>query len=165
MPEKGMKMQAFYIAERYMERRGSPPGLASWIAAGSVGGMATTVIGCPSERIMVIAQIRKQGVFDVIRQTGLKGLYKGGMVTLYRDITFNAVFFATTEFTAKQWSNRTGKKCNGWERFLAGLGAGESVLMSATSLLLYSDTTNLQFYLVSCMACCVQKVHCSYASC
>ena len=110
-----------------MEQRGTPPGLASWVAAGSVGGMATTVIGCPSERIMVIAQIRKQGVFDVIRQTGMKGLYKGGMVTLYRDITFNAVFFATTELVAKQWSARTGKKCTAWERFLAGLGAGEKL--------------------------------------
>ena len=155
-----MKMQAFYIAEGYMERRGTPPGLASWIAAGSVGGMATTVIGCPSERIMVIAQIRKQGVFDVIRQTGLKGLYKGGMVTLYRDITFNAVFFATTEFTVKQWSARTGKKCNGWERFLAGLGAGESMLMSlllTTILLLYSTATILLFYLVFFAWCVVCK--------
>ena len=122
-----MKMQAFHIAGSYMEQRGTPPGLASWVAAGSVGGMATTVIGCPSERIMVIAQIRKQGVFDVIRQTGMKGLYKGGMVTLYRDITFNAVFFATTELVAKQWSARTGKKCTAWERFLAGLGAGEKL--------------------------------------
>ena len=120
-----MKMQAFYISERYMERNGWQPGLVSWLAAGSMGGMATTVIGCPSERIMVIAQIRKQGVFDVIRQTGLKGLYKGAMVTLYRDITFNAVFFTATEITAQQWSAYTGKKCNGTERYYAGLWAGE----------------------------------------
>ena len=125
MPEKALKMQALYMTDTLLFGQHSPGNLISWLATGSAAGIATTIIGCPSERIMVLAQIHKQGMFDVIRHNGIRELYKGVVVTSYRDITFNAAFFTVTEMLVSLYSSQTGKKCNGRERFVAGLFGGE----------------------------------------
>ena len=98
--------------------------MTSWFVAGSFAGLATTIIGCPSERIMVLAQIRKQGIFEVIRTTGLRGLYKGAVVTSCRDISFNAVFFTATEGIVKAYVAYSGKEQDSYMRYKAGLVAG-----------------------------------------
>ena len=46
-------------------------------------------LGCPSERAMVLAQISRQGLIEVVQKAGLRGLYHGVEATLYRDISFN----------------------------------------------------------------------------
>ena len=74
---------------------------------------------------MVLAQIRKQGVVQVIKDTGLKGLYKGWTATLYRDILFNITLFTTREMFVEQYKNKTGKTdLNILERIALGLVPG-----------------------------------------
>lgn len=124
MPEKGFKMQAWYIADKLMKKHYKNATLTNWLIAGSFAGLATTIIGCPSERIMVIAQIRKQGIWEVIRSAGLRGLYKGAAVTACRDISFNAVFFTMTEVLVRSYMAYTGKEENSFLRYKAGLIAG-----------------------------------------
>ena len=46
---------------------------------------------------MVLAHIQKQAFLAVIRKTGVCGLYLGFRTTLYRDISFNAMFFTSRE--------------------------------------------------------------------
>ena len=57
MPEKMLKMQAYMTVLRFMEDRVKPNSekakLATWGVAGCAAGMATTIIGCPAELLMV----------------------------------------------------------------------------------------------------------------
>lgn len=65
-------------------------------------------VGCPSERAMVLAHIRKQAFTAVIKETGLRGLYFGFYSTLYRDISFNMVFFTSREAFVRLYKNHYG---------------------------------------------------------
>ena len=80
--------------------------------------------GCPSERAMVLAHIRKQGFWKVVTMTGIKGLYFGWTATLYRDITFNAIIFATREVFIREWESRNEKESDAWTRTKIGLISG-----------------------------------------
>ena len=127
MPEKALKMHAWNVVGKRLEKR-DLPSLPKYLIAGSAAGVATTVFGCPSERIMVLAHIRKQGVIHVAQEIGLKGMYQGWRVTLNRDIVFNAFFFTARDTLVDlriKWSS--SHECNKFERFLAGLPAGECV--------------------------------------
>lgn len=80
--------------------------------------------GGPSERAMVLAQIRKQAFFEVVRQTGIRGLYVAFSTTLYRDISFNMVFFPSREIFVRQFTSHCGRKPDPWDRVLLGYPSG-----------------------------------------
>ena len=74
---------------------------------------------------MVLAHIRKQAFTAVIKETGIRGLYFGFSSTLYRDITFNMVFFTSREMFVKlykHWSH--GIDPDAKTRVLLGFPAG-----------------------------------------
>lgn len=74
---------------------------------------------------MVLAHIRKQAFTAVIRQTGLRGLYFGFSSTLYRDISFNMVFFTSRELFVKYYKRRYSVvDPDAWTRVLLGFPAG-----------------------------------------
>lgn len=126
---------------RFMEHNFEEPGMLKWIAAGAAAGAATTIIGnkiqyyfytftsyyyligCPSERAMVLAHIRKQAFTAVIKETGLRGLYLGFSSTLYRDISFNTVFFTSREVFVRMYRRHYGDADPG-TRVMLGYPAG-----------------------------------------
>lgn len=125
MPEKALKMHAWNVVGKQLEKWNLSP-LTKYLVAGSVAGGATTVFGCPSERIMVLAHIRRQGVVHVARTIGFKGMYQGWKVTLYRDIVFNAFFFTTRDLLVDmRLKYSSNHECSNFERFIFGLPAGE----------------------------------------
>uniref|UniRef100_A0A1X7UVY5 Mitochondrial carrier protein n=1 Tax=Amphimedon queenslandica TaxID=400682 RepID=A0A1X7UVY5_AMPQE len=125
MPEKAMKMRAWDVVEGYIEKKSPNAKYTKWLLAGGMAGVATTVVGCPSERAMVLAMIRKQGFIQVVKDTGLKGLYKGWTATLYRDILFNTTLFTTRKIFIEQYCKMTGKTdANIPERIALGLVPG-----------------------------------------
>jgi len=73
---------------------------------------------------MVLAHIRKQAFMAVIRETGIRGLYFGFRSTLYRDISFNAVFFTSREMFVRMFRKRTALEPDPWTRVLLGFPAG-----------------------------------------
>ena len=158
MPEKALKMHAWNVVGKRLEKR-DLPSLPKYLIAGSAAGVATTVFGCPSERIMVLAHIRKQGVIHVAQEIGFKGMYQGWRVTLNRDIVFNAFFFTARDTLVDlriKWSS--SHECNKFERFLAGLPAGECMhtskpLITTTHTYsphaMYIHTHNAHFLLYS----------------
>ncbi|XP_011409465.1 PREDICTED: mitochondrial substrate carrier family protein X-like [Amphimedon queenslandica] len=109
MPEKIMKMYAWDLSREYISNKYPEAKYTKWIIAGGIAGAATTVVGCPSERIMVLSQVRKQGVVQVMKDQGLKGITKGWTATLYRDILFNITLFTTREMFIEQYKSKTGK--------------------------------------------------------
>lgn len=73
---------------------------------------------------MVLAHIRKQAFTAVIRETGLRGLYFGFSSTLYRDISFNMVFFTSREVFVKLYKRQYSVDPDAWTRVLLGFPAG-----------------------------------------
>ncbi|XP_003386558.1 PREDICTED: mitochondrial substrate carrier family protein X-like [Amphimedon queenslandica] len=125
MPEKIMKMYAWDLSRGYISNKYPEAKYTKWIIAGAFAGAATTVVGCPSERIMVLSQVRKQGFVQVIKDQGLKGLYKGWTATLYRDILFNITLFTTRELFKEQYKSKKGKTdLNVVESIVLGLVPG-----------------------------------------
>jgi solute carrier family 25 aspartate/glutamate transporter 12/13/solute carrier family 25 carnitine/acylcarnitine transporter 20/29 len=123
-PEKALKMQAWVLVGRWVDRHVESPTITKWILAGAGAGAATTLIGCPSERAMVLAHIQKRGFVDVIRTTGVRGLYHGFEATLYRDITFNMAFFTIREIIVRMYRNHFGNDPNPFQRTLMGIASG-----------------------------------------
>lgn len=80
--------------------------------------------GCPSERAMVLAHIQKKGFMDVIRSTGIRGLYHGFEPTIYRDISFNMAFFTVREIIVRVYRNRYSRDPNPFQRTLMGIVGG-----------------------------------------
>ena len=86
-------------------------------------GNKKNVIGCPSERVMVIAQIQNQSIGSVIKKNGFRGLYCGFWSTLSRDIVFNMAFFTSREFIIKHYEKWQKRPPCAWTRVLLGLPA------------------------------------------
>ena len=132
MPEKALKMQAWSVVGKRLENRDFSS-LPKYLIAGSAAGVTTTVFACPSERIMVLAQIRKQGVIHVAKEIGFKGMYQGWRVTLNRDIVFNVFFFTTREMLVDLIIKLSSThECTEVQRYMAGLPAGEYIRVSST---------------------------------
>ena len=73
---------------------------------------------------MVLAHIRKQAFMAVVKETGLRGLYFGFRSTLYRDISFNAVFFTSREIFVRMYRKWLEADPDPWSRVLLGFPAG-----------------------------------------
>jgi hypothetical protein len=94
-----------------------------WAFAGSVAGAATTIIGCPSERSMILAQIEGKTFWEVVRTKGVRVLYHGAMATLYRDIIFNSCLFTGRGYIMKLYKDRYGEEPSSFEKVWIGLPA------------------------------------------
>ncbi len=80
--------------------------------------------GGPSERAMVLAQIRNKAFLSVVRETGLQGLFVGFSATLYRDVSYNVVFFPSREILIKWFTLYYQEKPDPWTRLLLGYPPG-----------------------------------------
>lgn len=99
---------------------GSEPNLMHICIAGSVGGVAQLAVAVPVEVMKVVLQSQiphksksakyralntdyykgpSEGVMDIIRSKGLRGMYRGSISQFYRDIPASASYFAVFEFT------------------------------------------------------------------
>ena len=72
---------------------------------------------------MVLANVRQQGIVKVVRETGIRGLYKGWTTTLYRDIIFNLFFFTLREVFVGEYRKRR-EEPGAFTRVLLGIPAG-----------------------------------------
>lgn len=73
---------------------------------------------------MVLAHIQKKGFMDVIRNTGVRGLYHGFEPTIYRDITFNMSFFTVREIIVRVYRRYYGEDPNPFQRTVMGIIGG-----------------------------------------
>ena len=123
MPEKMFKMQAWIVTNRMLEKHLDLAGLPKWIIAGTVAGMATSLVACPSELLMVQAMTQGRRFVDIVRERGPLGIYLGASATLYRDIGFNCAFF-----TLRNWGVHFHEEyygpCSSSLRFVIGAVAG-----------------------------------------
>ncbi|KAI9334876.1 mitochondrial carrier domain-containing protein [Obelidium mucronatum] len=105
--EMGQRM-VIYCRDPSMKSK--PLSLFEIALAGCWSSVPTTIVTTPMERLKVILQTQGQtgsttkytGMFDalkgVLKENGVRGLYRGTVATLMRDIPGGAVYFATYEF-------------------------------------------------------------------
>lgn len=99
---------------------GSEPHLLHCLLAGGVGGLAQLSVSVPVEVIKVVLQSQiphatksqvlginrdyykgpNEGVLDIVRSKGLRGMYRGTVAQLYRDIPASAAYFAIFEYSS-----------------------------------------------------------------
>lgn len=72
---------------------------------------------------MVLAQVKGETFWEIVRSKGLRSLYNGAMATLYRDITFNCCLFAGRAFIMKRYEDRAGVEPGPYMKVWYGLPA------------------------------------------
>ncbi|KAJ3053836.1 carnitine transporter [Rhizoclosmatium hyalinum] len=102
--------QRIAIAFRPSNESHYPLTLAEIAFAGCCSSIPTTIVTTPMERLKVILQTQGQpnsvtqyrGMSDalvgVLKEGGVKGLYRGTVATLLRDVPGGAVYYATYEY-------------------------------------------------------------------
>jgi hypothetical protein len=100
--EKGIKLALNdYAREFFVERNnGAPILLHQEILSGAAAGVGQIVATNPVEVIKINLQLQsdlpqhlRKSPMGVIRDLGLRGVFKGSMSTLARDIPFSVIFF------------------------------------------------------------------------
>lgn len=89
--------------------------LSTWLA-GAMGGLATWVVSAPTELIKCRAQVSRDPipsstiVRHVFKEEGVRGFYRGGIVTALRDSIGYGFYFWAYDLAARSWpSPREGQ--------------------------------------------------------
>lgn len=100
-PEKAIKLSVNdFIRVRYTDSAGKTP-IAAQLLAAATAGAAQTVVTTPYELLRIRQQLgqassMREGMRDVIRTDGIRGLYRGQCGSLLREVVlFSPIFFLT----------------------------------------------------------------------
>ncbi len=78
--------------------------------AGGFSALPTTLLMTPIERVKVMLQVNQtQKIGDILKQTGVRGLYKGTFATLLRDCPGSVAYFGAYEVVKKWLTPSDGK--------------------------------------------------------
>ncbi|KXT18843.1 hypothetical protein AC579_8238 [Pseudocercospora musae] len=88
-----------------------PPAWSIW-TAGALGGLATFIISAPTELVKCRAQVSNppkssswQVTQDLLKTSGIRGLYTGGTITSLRDSIGYGFYFYSYELTKRNWTS------------------------------------------------------------
>ncbi|KAL6057504.1 Calcium-binding mitochondrial carrier protein Aralar1 [Balamuthia mandrillaris] len=139
-PEKALKLGVNDFCRSKLAR---PDGTVSYrndLLAGGTAGGVQLLLTCPMEIVKIRLQMlgqqqqpsspasvsalgRASGPLTVIRELGVRGLYKGSMATWLRDIPFSMIYFPLYH-RMKSYLKRTRGKVGPLELFVAGTSCG-----------------------------------------
>lgn len=129
----------FEFMKRFFNERNKRPGqltLPQLYQTGAAAGMAASFVFCPVEHIRTRLQIQTQikkynGPIDCIKKIyschGIKGIYKGQLITMAREFHGGACYFLIYEFLMQRAMLKEKKLRNelpGWKKCLYGAAAG-----------------------------------------
>jgi solute carrier family 25 aspartate/glutamate transporter 12/13 len=137
-PEKAIKLTVNdLVRSLFMNKVTKDISLGHEITAGASAGACQVVFTNPLEIVKIRLQIAGQGSLkaaNIIKELGIKGLYKGSAACLLRDVPFSAIYFPTYahikkdvfNYDPKASSTEKGKrnKLKTWELLAAGGLAG-----------------------------------------
>lgn len=93
IPEKAVKLAcADQFRDLLRDANGNVSVLAE-LTAGAGAGFCQVVITTPMEIVKIRCQLTGASMWSVVSELGLRGLYKGYVPTLTRDVWFSALFF------------------------------------------------------------------------
>ncbi|XP_019633926.1 PREDICTED: S-adenosylmethionine mitochondrial carrier protein-like [Branchiostoma belcheri] len=101
----------------------------SHMIGASAGEVGACIVRVPVEVVKQRAQANPgHSSYSVLRRTvtqeGFRGLYRGYLSTVIREIPFSFVQFPIWEFLKKSWSNRQGKLVDPWQGAVCGAISG-----------------------------------------
>ncbi|XP_066967874.1 mitochondrial S-adenosylmethionine carrier protein [Macrobrachium rosenbergii] len=99
------------------------------MVAASAGEVVACVIRVPMEivkqrRQALLYQSSLQVIKDTLRHEGIRGLYRGYLSTVAREIPFSFIQFPIWELLKKWWSQYQGRYVDSWQASLCGAVAG-----------------------------------------
>jgi hypothetical protein len=111
------------------------------MAAGAIAGFCQVVATNPMEIVKINTQMQigksAKGSWEIAKELGLRGVYKGTAATLLRDVPFSFIFFPLSTVAKRYLHERDVK--NGWTGkpkfqsvFLGGVAAGIVAAVAVT---------------------------------
>ncbi|KAL0943909.1 mitochondrial carrier protein [Colletotrichum truncatum] len=141
---------AFQFFRRQLEYfHDSPLSLLDFYIAGAAAGVANSVVSGPIEHVRIRLQTQPSGpnrlysgpwdcVRTINRQSGIKGLYRGQVVTLLREFHGYGIWFAAYEGLVRLVMEREGIKerndVSSWKIAVCGGLAGEALWLGSHPL-------------------------------
>lgn len=98
------------------------------MTAASVGEVTACLVRVPVEVIKQRAQATRFSSSDILRETlrteGLRGMYRGYISTVLREIPFSFIQFPLWEYFKKTWSSFQKSPVDPWQSSICGATAG-----------------------------------------
>jgi len=149
-PEKAIKLAVNDYAREALAKRKKVPTdelpLLYGMAAGAFAGFCQVIATNPMEMVKINSQMQGQLAaaggkaktsWEITKELGLRGLYKGTPATLMRDVPFSFIFFPASAYFKQAALERDRK--NGWTGkpkfgsvFWSGIAAGVIAAASVT---------------------------------
>lgn len=123
-PEKALKLTVNEVMLGVLEQH--LPGARVWaleFIAGGGGGFSQVLVTNPMEVVKLRLQIQSKvvspkGLWEMVQELGLRGLYNGSGITLARDVPSSAIFFACYALITQMYPDQRF-----WAGFLAAIPA------------------------------------------
>lgn len=137
-PEKAIKLTANDFFRHQLSDRNGNITLNREMIAGSLAGLCQIVVTTPMELLKIQLQdagrVQTNGprpsatriAFNLINEKGITGLYRGTAATMFRDVTFSAIYFPMFANLNKYGPKRIDRPDETvfWASFIAGCLAG-----------------------------------------
>eukprot|EP01087_Luapelamoeba_hula_P022554 TRINITY_DN8115_c0_g1_i1.p1 TRINITY_DN8115_c0_g1~~TRINITY_DN8115_c0_g1_i1.p1 ORF type:complete len:812 (-),score=140.28 TRINITY_DN8115_c0_g1_i1:58-2493(-) len=132
VPEKAIKLTVNDFLKRQI--RATKPAEANELTlkdeavAGIGTGLVQVLASTPYELVKIRMQMQtpdgpKKSPITIMRELGIRGMYRGVNATLLRDVPFNAIYFSSYAYFKQVLKNSDGS-LSGYSLFAAGMGAG-----------------------------------------
>ena len=95
IPEKGLKLAIFDVVRDQLRGADGRVSEKAELTAAVSAAVAQVVITTPMEIVKIRCQLTGKSMMSVAQELGVRGLYKGYVSTLSRDVCFNLLFFPT----------------------------------------------------------------------
>lgn len=143
-PEKAIKLTMNDLMRGLLTKSDGSISIMSECISGGFAGGSQVIFTNPLEIVKIRLQVQGEhaqlagmprvGAISIVRELGIRGLYKGAAACLLRDIPFSAIYFSTYSNLKKRVFNegRDGKRLNPLELLSAGALAGMPAAYLAT---------------------------------
>ncbi|EME27786.1 mitochondrial carrier [Galdieria sulphuraria] len=128
-PEKAIKLSVNDMLCSFLSDEQGKTSFMNSIIAGAGAGFCQVIATCPMEMLMITFQTRSsQGqpihsVTQLVKELGIRGIYKGLIATLCRDVPFSMIFFSTNAHLKATFQGSSERLAIPYV-FVSGIGAG-----------------------------------------
>eukprot|EP00659_Diplonema_papillatum_P012287 gene12287-18993_t len=125
IPEKGLKLAVNDIVRDALRDSQGKVHLRGEVVAAVSAAVAQVLVTTPMEIVKIRCQLSGSKMWPIIRQLGLRGMYKGYVSTLTRDVWFNLLFFPLqSKLKAAAVTPQTPEAYRFFYSFACGIFAG-----------------------------------------
>jgi hypothetical protein len=142
IPEKAIKLAVNdYCREKWGDRLQMDADripVVYGMLSGATAGFCQVIATNPMEIVKIQLQLagtrnESKSAMDVVRELGPKGLYRGTLATLARDVPFSIIFFSL-QATIKNWMTPANKKSPLSAVFFSGIFSGAIAAAAVTPM-------------------------------